>query len=397
MTAEFRPERVRVLRIIARMNIGGPAYHVSLLSGRLPQERYHTLLIAGHVGPAEASFADLAEHYGANLRMLPSLGPELDLPRDSRAVCSLIRIMREFRPHIVHTHTAKAGVVGRLAARIALGPRAVVIHTYHGHVLAGYFNPIQNTLYRTIERTLGLASDCLVGVSQATVDELVRLRIAPRRKFRVVPLGLELDRFLTVEREAGDTLRAEIGAQPDDCVALSVGRLVPIKRVDLTLRAVAAAREHGARIKLVVVGDGELRRALERLAAELAVDDSVRFLGFRRDLDRLTAASDVAVLSSDNEGTPVALIEAAAAARPAVATSVGGVPDIVTRETGRVVRKEDVTGLAAALVELANDPALRATLGAAARERVRARFAADRLLADINRLYVDALRAKAAA
>jgi glycosyltransferase involved in cell wall biosynthesis len=370
------------------MNVGGPAYHVSLLSGRLSPERYRTLLVAGALGPGEASFAGLAERYGARVREVPEMGPELRPSRDLRTVRILVRLMRSFRPDIVHTHTAKAGAVGRIAARIALGRRVVVVHTYHGHVLTGYFGPMKSGVYRWIERLLGLVSDQLVGVSQATVDELVRLRVAARRKFRVVPLGLDLDRFLAIDSGSDVSFRDEVGASSGDCVVLMVGRLVAIKRVDVALRAVALANAQGADVILAVVGDGEERATLERLASDLGLREArVRFLGFRHDLDRLVAGADVALLTSDNEGTPVALIEAGAGALPSVATDVGGVSDIVTPATGRLVPARDVEGLATALVELARDPDLRRSLGAAARAHVGPTYSSERLTADIDALY----------
>jgi glycosyltransferase involved in cell wall biosynthesis len=360
---------------------------LSLLSGRLPPDRYDTLLVAGNVGPGEASFAPLAARYGARLRMLPSLGPELRPLADARALLSLVRLMREYRPHIVHTHTAKAGFVGRLAARIALGPRVVVVHTYHGHVLAGYFGRAKTTLFRWLERAMGVMSDRLIGVSDATVDDLVCMRVAPRNKFTVIPLGLDLDRFLALGAADGDEFRREIDAEPDDFLVLVVGRLVPIKRVDVALRAVAEARRRGVRVVLTVAGDGEERDALERLAADLGLADRVRFLGFRDDLERLVAGADVALLTSDNEGTPVALIEAGAGGLPSVATAVGGVGDIVTPATGRLVPAGDTGALAGALAELASDRGLRMRLGGAAREHVRAAYASPRLIRDVDVLY----------
>ena len=218
------------------------------------------------------------------------------------------------------------------------------------------------------------------------------LRVAPGRKFSAVPIGLELDRFLTVG-PATDGLRSELGAGPGALVATFVGRLVPIKRVDVLIDAVALARARGADVRLVIVGDGELRAALEAQAAPLG--DALTFLGFRDDIAQLAAATDLAVLSSDNEGTPVALIEAAAAGVPALATAVGGVADIVLDgRTGQLVAAGDVDGLADGLVAAAADrPGLR-RLGAAAREHVAARYGAARLVGDIDALYAELLAAR---
>jgi glycosyltransferase involved in cell wall biosynthesis len=365
--------------VIARMNIGGPAYQVALLGGRLDQDRYETVLVAGRPGPGEGSFEDLARRYGADLTLMPSLSPEIKPRADARALRELRKIVRSFRPHIVDTHTAKAGALGRVAALLPGGRRPLIVHTYHGHVLEGYFGPVATAAYRSVERRLAPFTDCLVGVSQATVDDLVRLRVAPRERFTVVPLGIELDRFLSLQPRP---------AQPaGEVVALYAGRLVPIKRVDLLLRALARARRSGAPIRLVVLGDGELRAGLERLAGELGIAAAVDFLGYREDVVPHLADADIAVLTSANEGTPVALIEAGAAGRPLVATRVGGVSDVVAPGTGRLAASGDEEGIAAALVELAADRALRLEMGARARARISHRYGADRLLADVDRLY----------
>ena len=367
--------------------MGGPAHHVSLLSGRLDPDRYDTLLLHGAVGAGEASLAEVARRYGATTRSVPGLRPEPRPVDDLRAFWALLREVRAFKPDIVHTHTAKAGMLGRLAALCAGRPRPVIVHTYHGHVLEGYFGRFANAVYRTIERALGRFSDRLIGVSRATVDDLVRLKVAPRSKFRVVPIGLDLGPFLHIRPDAGSALRTEVGARGEDVLLTFVGRLVPIKRVEVLLEAVARARELGAPVRLAVVGDGERRPSLERLAARLAIDDRVRFAGYRADVTHVAAASDIAVLSSDNEGTPVSLIEAAAAGRPAVATAVGGVPEVVTAEGGVLVAPGDSDELGSAICKLAADPDGRARMGSRARDHVAARFSVERLLGDIDSLY----------
>jgi glycosyltransferase involved in cell wall biosynthesis/SAM-dependent methyltransferase len=389
--------QIRVLRVIARMNIGGPAYHVSLLSGRLDRDRYETLLLTGALGAGEGSFEELAQRYGASRRVVPGLRPELHPLSDLRALVDMMRVIREFRPDVVHTHTAKAGTLGRLAAIITPGVRPVIVHTYHGHVLSGYFGRVLSAVFRCAEHVLAMKSDRLIGVSDATVKDLVGLRVAPASKFRTIPIGLDLERLLAVERSEGDAFRAEVGVEPDDVLAVFVGRLVPIKRVDVLIEAVGLASATEPRLRVAIVGDGELRGALERRASQLGLDETVRFLGFREDLSNILAGSDVAVLSSDNEGTPVALIEAAAAGRPAVATAAGGVADIVTDSTGILVAPGDVPAFADALLRLARDRSSRERIGVAAREHVRERFAAGRLVSDIESLYQELLAERAAA
>jgi glycosyltransferase involved in cell wall biosynthesis len=384
---EASRSRVRVLRVIARLNMGGPAHHVGILGASLDPDRYETLLLHGAVGGGEGSLTDSVRARVATTTEVPGLGPELRPHDDARALAHLALAVRRFRPDIVHTHTAKAGMLGRLAAVLAGRPGPVIVHTYHGHVLEGYFDPIRTAVYRGLERQLGRASDRLIGVSSATVDDLVRLRVAPREKFEVIPIGLDLEPFLTSTPAEGKGFRREMGAQDGEVLLTFVGRLVPIKRVDVLLRAVALARRRESRVRLAIVGDGELRGSLEALASELGIDDRVRFAGYRADMVPVVAAADIAVLSSDNEGTPVSLIEAAAAGKPAAATAVGGVADVVTTDTGILAPQGDPVGLGDAIAELARRRELRQRLGENARAHVRSRFSADRLVKDIDRLY----------
>jgi glycosyltransferase involved in cell wall biosynthesis len=376
--------------VITRMNVGGPAYHVSLLSGRLDPTRYETLLVSGSVGPGEASFAELAERYGARLEAVPSLRPEIQPFSDVRAFLALVRIVRRFRPDIVHTHTAKAGLLGRAAALFVPRRRPVIVHTYHGHVLEGYFGRLQTAFYRVLERTAARFSHCLVGVSQATVDDLIRFDVALPSKFRVIPLGLELDRFVRVNGGQRKRFRDEMGARDDELLLAYVGRLVPIKRVDRAIRAIAQARAAGARVRLAVVGDGNLRPELEQLAESLNLNGHVRFLGYRSAPEEVTAGCDAALLTSDNEGTPVALIEAAATGRPVVATAVGGVPEVIS-DAGLLVPAGDEQAIAASIVQLAERPELCDEMGQRGRARVLEGFASDRLLDDIDMLYIELL------
>jgi glycosyltransferase involved in cell wall biosynthesis len=380
-----------VLRVIARMNLGGPAHHVSILHTRLDPARFDCRLLSGLPGAGEEAFVPPPLANGTRARLVPGLGSAIHPVRDLCALVGVIRAIREFRPDIVHTHTAKAGVLGRLAALVASRRRPIVIHTYHGHVLEGYFGAVRSAAYRAAERMLGRVSDRLVGVSQATVDDLARLRVAPRSQFRVVRLGLELRPLLEASSADGMDFRRAAGASEGEILLGFVGRLVPIKRVDLLIRALALARARGSPVRLAVVGDGADRGNLERLARWERVTEHVSFLGYRRDMVGITSGLDVAVLASDNEGTPVFLIEAAAAGRPAVATAVGGVGEVVTSDTGILVPPGDHLALSRAIERLASDRPLRATLGRRAREHVRDRYDAPRLVADIESLYEEVL------
>jgi glycosyltransferase involved in cell wall biosynthesis len=384
------------MQVITRLNLGGPAQEAILLSGhRLDPDRYDVLLVHGHLAPGEESMADFAESEGARVRYLPSLRQPISPFHEGAAMAGLVRIARDFRPQLVHTHTAKAGFLGRLGAFVAVRPRPALVHTFHGHVLEGYFGTVKSGLYRGLERRLARASDCLIAVSRATVDDLVRLGVAPREKFRIIHLGIDLEPFARQPQARGLDLRSEVGVASDELLLTYVGRLVPIKRIDVLLRGMARAKREGAALKLAIVGDGELRPELKHLASELGITPDVSFLGYRRDLTRIAAATDVAVISSDNEGTPVSLIEAAAAARPAVATDVGGVAEVVTPATGILVPPASDEAIARAFLRLAADAGLRREMGRRAREHVLGRFAVDRLLGDIESLYGELLASSA--
>lgn len=382
---------VRVLRVIARLNMGGPAKHVGLLSGRrMERLGYETLLIHGSLAPGEEALTEVAEDEGANMKYIRELAPPIRPDLDARALLSLIGVVRNFRPDIIHTHTAKAGFLGRAAA-LSVRPRPVVVHTYHGHVLEGYFGTTKTSVYRGLERSAARVSDRLVGVSQATVDDLVRLGVAPADKFRVVPLGLNLDSYQELELMPDKVARRELGIDVEGLLFVYVGRIAPIKRLDVLLKSLALAREEGDQIQLAIVGDGEQREDLQGLARGLGIESSVHFLGYRTDLDRVMAAADAVVLSSDNEGTPVSLIEAAASGRPVVATDVGGVRDVVTDKTGIVVAPDDPKALAGGMVTLARDLDMRRDLGGHARAHSVSHYSAGRLIRDIDSLYSELL------
>jgi glycosyltransferase involved in cell wall biosynthesis len=383
---------VRVLRVIARLNVGGPALHVSYLARGLRERGYETTLVAGDVGRDEASMAFVAEQEGVDVVQLPGLSRELSPIRDLVAAIRLARLIRRLRPDILHTHTAKAGAVGRIAAIIAGGRRPrVVVHTFHGHVLRGYFGTAGSLLFRGIETALARVTDRLIAVSPEVRDELVRLGVAPARKFTVVRLGIELEPRVHCEEQPA-AIRARIGVSPDRFVVGWFGRMTAVKRTDDLLDALAALRERGVDALLLLVGDGADRERLERLAHGRGLAKSVLFLGYQEDVARWYAACDAIVLSSANEGTPVTLIEALAAARPVVATRVGGVEDVVEDGvTGLLVRPGDTHALAERLALLAADPERRRSMGETGRAQMLERYAVSRLVDDVDRLYRDLL------
>jgi len=386
--------RIRVLRLFSRLNIGGPAIHVILTTAGLDPKRYDSLLVVGREEDREGNFLNLAEAKGIPLRIIPTFGRRIDPLRDLITLVSLFRLMRRERPDIVHTHTAKAGALGRVAARLAGVP--VVVHTFHGSVFDGYFGPSVARFFQWIERILALGTDTIVAVSERVAADLAERKIAPRKKIEVVPLGLELGRFQDVQQRRGE-LRRELGVPPRARLVGSVGRLVAIKDLGTLLRSMVQLSATQPDAILLVVGDGPDRPALEMEAERLGLGSRARFLGFRDDLERIYADLDVAVNCSLNEGTPVALIEAMASGVPVLATAVGGTPDLLDEgRLGRLVPPGDPNALARALAESLSGGDDSAEKAAFARRSVLQRFSLERLLGDLDRLYLRLLKSKEA-
>ena len=378
---------IRIARVIARLNIGGPAQHVTLLTAGLDRTRFSTTLITGMVGKDEGDFTETARARGVEPVVIPQLGRAIRPARDLVALLTLIRMFRRIRPDIVHTHTAKAGALGRMAARVAGVP--LTVHTFHGHVLDGYFSPSVTRFFLMVERRLACTTDRLVTVSPRLRDQLLAMGVGRPDQVEVVPLGLDLCRFRR-DRGAASALRASLGLAPGIPLLGSVGRLVPIKDHPTLLRAMAIHGMDGQSAHLVLVGDGEDRLALTRLVGELGVSTRVHFLGWRSDLETILNELDVVVCSSRNEGTPVALIEAMAAGVPVLSTEVGGVADLVTHgETGWLVPPGDPAAMAQGIRRLVAEPSLRTRLAAAGRAVVLDRYDVARLIPRMETLYTN--------
>ncbi len=387
------PETVKVLRVIARLNVGGPALHVAYLTAGLAPRGYDTTLVAGTIARGEESMAFVADAHNVHVETLGDLHREISPIRDLRAIVQLAQLIRRERPTILHTHTAKAGAVGRIAALLARGARPpIVIHTFHGHVLRGYFGRVKTFGFRTLERWLARTSTALVAVSPEVRDDLVALGVAPASKFTVVRLGIDLPRRVDNDAAQRREARRQMGLRDEAFVVGWVGRMTAVKRTELVVRALQDLVARNVDAFVVLVGDGPDRDQLERYAHELGVIKRCLFLGYQEDVARFYDAIDVLVLPSINEGTPVSVIEALAARRPAVATRVGGVPDVVRDGIdGFLVDADDVDALATRLAELAADPELRARMGEAGHARVIERYAVARLVDDVDRLYRELL------
>jgi glycosyltransferase involved in cell wall biosynthesis len=384
-----RPEQpIRVLRVIARLNMGGPAIHVANLAAGLETRGYHTTLVAGSLARGEDSMAFLAERLGVSVVSVPEIQREISALHDARSVLRIAQLIRSERPHILHTHTAKAGAIARTATLLAGDARpAVVLHTFHGHVLKGYFGPGRTAFFRQVERTLARASDALVAVSPEVRDDLIAFGVAPPEKFVVVRLGIPLDERLD-DGTADIDYRQQYGIGRDAFVVGWVGRMTGVKDTGAVLRTVATLRARGVDAVACLVGDGPDRESLEQLAHDLGIARACFFVGYHAEIAGFYRLFDAFFLPSVNEGTPVSAIEALAAATPVVANRVGGVPDVVRDGIdGFLVEPGDTEAAAGRLAELAADPALRQAFGEAGRARVRDRYSVPRLVDDVDRLY----------
>ena len=366
--------RLRVLRVIARMNVGGPALQVTGLVQALDASRFEHRLLTGSVSEGEADYVDLRAP-GLPLTRVRGLGRSPQPLDDLRALQQLCSEMRSFRPHIVHTHTAKAGVLGRLAARATGAP--ALVHTFHGHLLHGYFSPAVTKAVVQTERALARATTRLVAVGAQVRDDLLAAGVGRAEQYAVVAPGIALPRSPT--REAA---RQALGLPLDAPVVTFVARLTTIKRPERFVEIARRLAGRHPRAVFAVVGEGDLLDELRQDAGS-----NVRFLGWRADVETVYAATDLAVLTSDNEGMPVSLIEAALCGVPAVSTRVGSVGEVVLDGESGWLCDVDVEALTAAVDAALSDDARLRRAGTAARAHAEARFSRARLVADTERLY----------
>lgn len=414
---------MKIVRVIARLNVGGPAKHVVWLTKGLQSAECESLLVAGTVPPGEDDMGYFATEMGVAPIFVPEMSREISA-KDALTIWRLYKLFLRERPDIVHTHTAKAGTVGRVAGLFYrwLTPSALLgrpracrfVHTYHGHIFHSYYGPLKTRTFLLIEKALAkLITDRIVVVSEQQRREInEQFRVGRADRFSVIPLGLDTSVFAN-RKEGGRSFRDELGIRADDILVGIVGRLTEIKNHELFLRAAALFKDNflgespKARVRFIVVGDGALRRVLEQQAASLGLAEDVIFTGSRRDLENVYPALDIVALTSRNEGTPLTLIEAMANARPVVSTAVGGVVDLLGEripqesnesfavcQRGISVPPEDASAFAAGLARLAADATLRRETGERGLQFVASNYSKERLIKDIKSLYADLLKGK---
>jgi glycosyltransferase involved in cell wall biosynthesis len=369
---------VKVLQIIARMNVGGPAVIVADLMRSIDASKVEQVLITGYCDSDEA---DYLETVATDIKAtrIAGLGRSVSVVSDIRAFFALVAMIKKIAPDVIHTHTAKAGVLGRLAAILA-GRKAKRVHTFHGHLLHGYFSGWKVKLVIAIEKFLAKRTDILVAVGNQVKNDLLAAGIGKADQYRVFFPGL-----VEPAKISKDAARQQFAMDASDIYVAYVGRMTGIKRPDRLLNTAAEIKARNLPVKFIVAGEGDLFETTKNDAERR--DLPVRFLGWRKDIGALLAASDIAILTSDNEGIPLTLIQAAQASLPIVATGVGSIGDIVAHEVNGYLVDGEPAALADALQKLAIDPVLREIMGKAGRERTSRYFSIEKMCADHTELY----------
>jgi glycosyltransferase involved in cell wall biosynthesis len=395
-------KKIKVLRIKSRLTVGGPDIHVLLLNTGLNKERFESYLAVGTVEAGEPDMTHLANELGINLFVIPELKRDINLWRDSIALIKLYRLMGKIKPDIVHTHTAKAGTLGRLAAILSGVP--IKIHTYHGHIFHSYFGRFRTRFFIFIERLLSRFADRIIVISKNQLKDVKDVyKIAPKERCPLIPLGLDLEPFLK-EAVREDAASSDLGGfkkrssiSGGTLLVGIIGRLVDVKNHKMFLDVLRQLKLKAPDIdvKFLIVGGGGLRDSLESYARMLNIENSVIFKGClpeltggRSELVSIYKDLDVVALTSLNEGTPISLIEAMASGKAVISTDVGGVRDVVSQnETGFLSPAGDVGQFSSNLLQLLQDKDRRVEMGLKGRRFVAERFSKERLFRDIELLY----------
>ncbi len=368
----------RVMRIIARMNVGGPAVQVSGLMRNLNPLDFDHCLYTGFCAADEADYLDTVAKDISAIR-IKGLGRRVSLAGDFTSLLSLIREIKKFEPHIIHTHTAKAGFLGRIASILSLHP-SIRVHTFHGHLLNGYFGSYKRIIVVLAERILAMFTHQLLAVGDKVRKDLLAVGVGNSKKFGLMPPGLEISK-LPNKKDS----REFYGLSPQNLQCAFIGRITQIKRPDRFLDVVIEIKRRGVPIEFLMAGDGELlQKCQERIVRE---ELPVKILGWQSNIEQVLSVADVVVLTSDSEGTPLSLIQAGMARLPVVTTRVGSVPEVILEGVTGIITNLDVQEIADALEKLAKSAELRAQMGASAQEFTLANFGVKRLVSDHEMLY----------
>lgn len=395
----------KILRIHNRLIVGGPSHNVTLLTAYLSPE-FETKLLVGKKDPAEKDATYIADQLGLVPVEIKEMRRSILPFYDIIAYFKIKKIIQEYKPDIVHTHASKSGAVGRLAARSCNVP--LIVHTFHGHVFHSYFSPFMSKMIVRFERFFARRTDAIIAISDSQKHELTEVyKIAPPEKVFTVPLGFNLDKYSVDQDTKKIIFRNKYGFDKSELIIGIVGRLVPIKNHDMFLEMAAIVKSRtNKNIRFAIIGDGESRPGIEKKSAELGLSYSyfitnpktktdILVTSWETEIDQALAGLDIVVLTSNNEGTPVSLIEAQSAYKPVVSTNVGGVEDIVIHgETGFITDVGDVNAFANYVVTLIEDAALREKMGKSGYDNVIKRYSKQRLINDMKKLYLSFLTKK---
>jgi glycosyltransferase involved in cell wall biosynthesis len=371
-------ERIRVLRIIARMNVGGPAVQVTGISQNINQEIFDHLLVTGYCERDEIDYLDTHEIFLPLLK-IDGLGRSVSFKSDIKAFLKIRSLIKEFKPHIIHTHTAKAGFLGR-AASLTVLRRSMLVHTYHGHLLFGYFSPFKTKLVVIIERLLALFTNTLIGVGQQVVDDLVEARIGNSNKFIVINPGLEVS-----VRQDRSQVRRKLGISNEVFVISWAGRFADIKAPERVIEIARSSEISQKGFRFIMIGGGTLLDATKQTSENL--DLPIDFLGWRNDPEDLIAASDLLLMTSKNEGTPLSAIQAQVLGIPVLTTDVGAIGEIVSKNISGFIEPYDAKKFQDLILLMANDKSLWLAQSNEAKRQSVEKFSVSRLVADHERLY----------
>ncbi|MGN6398625.1 MAG: glycosyltransferase [Mucilaginibacter sp.] len=393
----------RILRILNRLNIGGPTYNVAYLS-RFLDPCFQTSVLAGAKEPYEGNSDYILKDLGIHFEYVPCMNRSINPRKDIRAYRYIYNKIRNEKPDIVHTHAAKAGVLGRLAAHRSPGKKKIIIHTYHGNVFDGYFSPLKTKIFLVVERYLCGISDAIVAISEKQKHDLVsKYKIAPAGKVHVIKLGFDLQRFTEEQDIKRNSFRNSYGIAEDEVVIVITGRLTAIKNHSLFIESLTLLKQQGTKrkFKAFVVGDGELREAIIAMSKNSGFsfcapgddnyDADIIFTSWRKDIDVINAGADIVALTSLNEGTPVSIIEAQASATAVICTDVGGVKDVVRDGQTGFVCNGGAEIFAEKLLQLIENSELRNRLALNGRKSALENYSYNRLVKETEDLYRDLL------
>ncbi len=381
-----QPVKKKVLNIQSRICIGGPAIQIELLAKHLDRNKFEPIFLGGAIEKDESSRLEDISNLGVKIDIIKSMHRRSHPLNDLLSVFQVYRYIKKEKPDIVHTHTAKAGAVGRVAAFLARTP--VVIHTFHGHSFANYFSRLTTAVFIHIERLLSRITTRIIAISTLQKEDLTSIyKIAAADKVEIINIGIDVNFF--AQHSKSHNLRETLGLADTDKLIGTVGRLVPIKNIELLIKSFAVIREQNQNVHLCIGGDGPERENLQQLVSELGLNDCIHFLGWVHDVKEFYAGIDVYAISSLNEGTPVTILEAMASRVPVVATAVGGVPDLIrNRENGLLCDSNNVDGMARAIGTVFENADLAKKLCDSAFEFVRQNYSQEKFISMTEELYL---------